>query len=202
MLNPTNIERAKRIFRKQGGMLRTSEAIRLGLHPRTLYAMRDEGVLATVSRGLYRLAELEALTEPDLVTVAVRVPRSVVCLISALAFHDLTSEIPHEVQIALPRNVKAPRLDHPPLRVFRFSGNTYSAGAEERWLDGVKIKIYGLEKTVADCFKFRNKIGIEVAIEALKRCLKRKRGSPKEILKYARICGVERIMRPYLESLL
>lgn len=202
MVNPTNIECAQKIFSKHGGMLRTSEAIRLGLHPRTLYALKDEGVLVTVSRGLYRLAVLEALTEPDLVTVAVRVPQAVVCLISALAFHDLTSEIPHEVQIALPRNVKAPRLDHPPLRVFRFSGDSFSAGVEEHKMDGIKIKIYGPEKTVADCFKFRNKVGIEVAIEALKLCLKQKRSRPRDILKYARICGVERIMRPYLESLL
>jgi predicted transcriptional regulator of viral defense system len=195
-------EHAKEIFLESGGILRTSEAIRLGIHPRTLYAMRDEGMLIQVSRGLYRIADLEGLTEPDLVAVALRVPRAVICLISALAYHDITSEIPHEVHIALPRSVKTPRLDHPPTKVYRFSGKSLSEGIEEQHIDGTTVRIYVPEKTVADCFKFRNKIGTDVAIEALKLCMERKGSQPKEILKFARICGVERVMTPYLESLL
>jgi predicted transcriptional regulator of viral defense system len=196
-----NLENAEHLFRKHGGMLRASDAIALGVHPRTLYQMRDENRLVTVSRGLYRLADLPELSDPDLVSVAARIPRAVICLISALAFHEITTEIPHEVSIALPRTVKRPRLDYPPLRVFWFSGESLTEGIEEHKIDGVKVRIYGPEKTVADCFKFRNKIGLDVAIEALKLCRERKSTTPRTLLHYARVCRVERVMRPYLEAL-
>src|SRR5262245_43752213 len=196
-----SLESAESLFRKRGGMLRASEAIALGIHPRTLYRLRDENRLVTVSRGLYRLADLPELSNPDLVSVAARIPQAVICLISALAFHEITTEIPHEISIALPRTVKKPRLDYPPLRVFWFSGGALTEGFEERKIDGVKVRIYGPEKTVADCFKFRNKIGLAVAIEALKLCRERKGSTPRKLLHYARICRVERVMRPYLEAL-
>ncbi len=195
------LKTAETLFRKHGGMLRASEAVALGIHPRTLYRLRDENRLMTVSRGLYRLADLPDLSEPDLIPVATRIPQAVICLVSALAFHEITTEIPHEVFIALPRQVKRPRLDYPPLRVFWFSGEALTAGIEERKMDGVMVKVYGPEKTVADCFKFRNKIGLDVAIEALKLCRERKSSTPRKLLHYARICRVERIMRPYLEAL-
>jgi len=182
-------------------MLRASEAIALGIHPRTLYQMRDENRLVAVSRGLYRLADLPELSEPDLIPVVTRIPQAMICLISALAFHEITTEIPHEVFIALPRKVKKPRLDYPPLRVFWFSGEALTAGIEEHKIDNVPVKVYGPEKTVADCFKFRNRIGVDVAIEALKLCRERKGSTPRKLLHYARICRVERIMRPYIEAL-
>lgn len=195
------LKSAEKLFRQHSGMLRTSEAISLGIHPRTLYRMRDENRLVTVSRGLYRLADLPELSDPDLVSVATRIPQAVICLISALAFHEITTEIPHEVSIALPRTVKRPRLDYPPLRVFWFSGAALTEGIEEHKIDGMKVRIYGPEKTVADCFKFRNKIGLDVAIEALKLCRARVGSTPRKLLHYARICRVERVMRPYLEAL-
>ncbi len=195
------IKNAEALFRKHGGMLRTSEATALGIHPRTLYRLRDENRLVTVGRGLYRLADLPELSEPDLISVATLIPQAVICLISALAFQEITTEIPHEVSIALPRTVKRPRLDHPPLRVFWFSGESLTEGIEDHKIDGVKVKVYGPEKTVADCFKFRNKIGLDVAIEALKLCRERKGSTPRKLLHYARICRVERVMRPYLEAL-
>jgi predicted transcriptional regulator of viral defense system len=178
-----------------------SEAIALGIHPRTLYLLRDSNRLVSVSHGLYRLADLPELAEPDLIPVTTLVPQSVVCLISALAFHGITSEIPHEAYIALPRSVKRPRLNYPPLRIFWFSGTALIVGIEQHRIDGVPIKIYGPEKTVADCFKFRHKIGLDVAIEALKLCRERKGSTPRTLLHYARICRVERILRPYLEAL-
>jgi predicted transcriptional regulator of viral defense system len=195
------LEFAEGLFRKHGGILRASEAIALGIHPRTLYRLRDENRLVTVSRGLYRLADLPELSDPDLVSVATRIPQAAVCLISALAFHEITTEIPHDVSIALPRTVKRPRLDYPPLRVFWFSGEALTEGIEEHKIDGVKVRIYGPEKTVADCFKFRNRIGLDVAIEALKLCRERRGSTPRKLLHYARICRVERVMRPYLEAL-
>ncbi len=197
----TSLNLAESLFRQHGGMLRTTEAIALGIHPRTLYQLRDEQRVVAVSHGLYRLADLPELANPDLVPVASRIPQAVICLISALAFHEITTEIPHEVFIALPRTVKRPRLDYPPLRVFWFSGDALTAGIEEHNIDNVSVKVYGPEKTVADCFKFRHRIGLDVAIEALKLCRERKGSTPRKLLQYARICRVERIMRPYLEAL-
>ena len=194
-------QQALRAFRKNGGVLRTSDAIKLGIHPRTLYELRDTDRLTQISRGVYRLADLPETTNPDFVMVATRIPESVVCLISALAFHELTTEIPHEVYIALAPGVRQPRLSYPPLRVFRFSDKTLSAGIEKHVIDGVTVKIFDPEKTVADCFKFRYKIGIDVAIEALKLCRARKGFQFSKLLRYARLCRVERIIRPYLEAL-
>lgn len=193
---------AKAIFKKHGGTLRTQRALELGIHQRTLYEMRDSGELVQVSRGVFRLASLPKLGHPDLVTVALRVPKAVLCLVSALSYHDLTSEVPHEVHIALPRGTKTPRLDHPPLRVYRFTGKALTEGIQLVTLDGVKVRIYGPEKTVVDCFRFRNKNGVDVAVEALNRLLKKGRAKPADILHFARLCRVERVMRPYLEALL
>jgi predicted transcriptional regulator of viral defense system len=188
-------------FRARGGVLRTAEALRLGIHPRTLYRLRDEGRIEAISRGVYRLADLPPLSHPDLVTVALRVPSSVVCLISALAFHEITTEVPHEVQIALPRGTKSPKLDHPPLRVFRFSEPGLSLGVQTVELDGIDVHIYDPAKTVVDCFRYRNKLGVDVAIEALKLCIERKLARPAELLRYARKCRAERVMLPYIEAL-
>jgi len=192
---------ALRQFRARGGVLRTAEALRLGIHPRTLYLLRDEGRIEAISRGVYRLADLPPLAHPDLVTVALRVPNSVVCLISALAFHEITTEVPHEVQIALPRGTKTPKLDHPPLRVFRFSEPGLSLGVQTVNLDGIDVRIYDPAKTVVDCFRYRNKLGVDVAIEALKLCIERKLARPADLLRYARKCRAERVMLPYIEAL-
>ena len=192
---------AENVFRDHGGILRTSEALDLGIHPRTLYFLRDRGRLQQVSRGVYRLADLPPLEAPDLVTVASRVPNAVVCLISALSFHEITSEVPHEVHIALPRGADSPSLDFPPIRVFRFSGLALTEGIDEYTIGAVPVKIYNAPKTVADAFKFRNKIGNDVAIEALRLTLQHNRASPAELIRYARVCRVDRVMRPYLEAL-
>jgi predicted transcriptional regulator of viral defense system len=190
------------VFSEQGGVLRTTDAVRLGVHPRTLYAMRDAGALERVARGAYRLADLPPLGNPDLVTVALRVPEGVVCLISALAFHELTTEIPHVVYLALKRGAESPRLEHPPIRVFWFTGGAFTEGIETHDVDGINVRVYGAAKTVADCFKYRNKLGIATALEALKLFLRDRKGSPDELLSFARLCRVEKVMRPYIEALL
>lgn len=200
--NENTIDTAKRLFRRHGGVLRTSEALRLGIHPRTLYAMRDAGLLERFSRGLYRLADLPPLGNPDLVAVALKVPSGVICLISALAYHELTTQIPHEVYLALPRGAEPPRLEHPPLRVFWFTGKAFSEDVETHEMDGVPVSIYGAEKTLADCFKYRNKIGLETALEALRRYVRGRHARMDTLMSYARICRVEKVMRPYLEALL
>lgn len=188
-------------FRKSGGVLRTAQALRSGIHPRDLYSLRDAGVLQRVSRGVYRLSDLPALTEPDLVTVAARVPKAVIALISALHFHGITSEIPHEVSLALPRGTARPKLEWPPIRVYRFSGAMYSDGIEVHERDGVRLRVYGAAKTIADCFRFRNRLGIDVALEALRTALADRKLTPAQILRAARSARVEAIVRPYLEAM-
>jgi predicted transcriptional regulator of viral defense system len=197
----TSFTRAETIFRRHHGLLRTAQAVRLGIAPRTLYAMRDAGVLQQLARGVYRLADLPPLSRHDLTLAAVQLPRGVICLISALDYHDMTTQVPHEVYVALPRQAQKPRLDYPPLRAFWFSGQAYTAGVEEHRLDGVPVRIYSPAKTVADCFKFRNQIGLEVALEALKRGHADGKFTLQHLLDFARICRVEQIMRPYLEML-
>lgn len=187
-------------FRRAGGMLRTAQALRAGVHPRDLYALREAGALEALSRGVYRLAELPPLADPDLVTVALRVPNAVIALVSALHVHGLTTEIPHEVSIALPRGTAQPRLDWPPLRVYRMSGAMFTSGIETHERDGFTIRVYGAAKTVADCFKFRSRIGIEVGIEALRTGLAERKFTPAQILRAAKLCRVDVIIRPYLEA--
>jgi len=193
--------KAERIFKKHGGMLRTSHAIAFGVHPRILYSLRDTGRLQQVSRGLYRLADLPELGNPDLAAVAVRVPQGVICLISALAFHKITTQIPHQVDVALPRGTKQPRLHFPPIRAFRFSTPMYKGGIETHRLDNVEVRVYNAAKTVADCFRFRNRLGIDVAVEALRLFHARKLAPTRELLEYARLGRVERVIMPYLEAL-
>jgi predicted transcriptional regulator of viral defense system len=187
-------------FRRAGGMLRTGQALRVGVHPRDLYALRDTGDLESLSRGVYRLAELAPLANPDLVTVATRVPKAVIALISALHFHGLTTQIPHHVNIALPRGTARPRLDWPPLRIYRMSGAMFTSGIETHQRDDVPIRVYGVAKTVADCFKFRSRIGVDVALEALRTGLAEHKFTPAQIVRAARLCRVDAVIRPYLEA--
>ncbi len=196
------VEKAVAIFRRHGGLLRTAEVIHKGIHPRVLYAMRDAHILEPLSRGVYRLAGLPPLGNPDLVPVAVKAPHGVVCLISALALHEITTQIPREVHIAIGRGARYPRIEYPPIRVYRFSGKAYAEGIETRELDGVPVKVYSPEKTLADCFKYRNKIGLDTAMEALRLYRERKPVNVAELMRFAGICRVEKVMRSYLESIL
>jgi predicted transcriptional regulator of viral defense system len=196
------IEKAKMIFQHHQGVLRTMNAIRLGIQPRTLYAMRDAGVIEPLGRGLFRLTDLPPLGNPDLVSVALKAPEGIICLLSALSFHEITTQIPRSVYLSLRPGMKPPRLDYPPMKIVWFSGKAYSEGIEKHNLDGVPVRIYCPEKTVVDCFKYRNKIGLDVAIEALKLCRERKRSSVQKLMQYARICRVDKIMQPYLEAML
>jgi predicted transcriptional regulator of viral defense system len=202
MTGQTATEEAMALFRRQGGMLRTSDALRLGIHPRTLYALRDAGALVRLARGLYRLAELPPLSNPDLTIVALKIPRAVVCLVSALAFHELTTQIPRAVDIAVESGSRRPRLGYPPLRIFWFSGQAWSEGVESHRLDGAPVCVYAPEKSVADSFKFRRRLGLDLAIEALRAYRQRPGFDVDRLLHYARVCRVEQVMTPYLETLL
>ena len=199
----TGATKALDVFTEHGGMLRTSKALQLGIHPRTLYALRDAGEIEQVGRGLYRLSTAAALSSPDLVPIAIRIPRAVVCLISALAHHGLTTQIPHAIDIALPSHANVPKVDGLPLRVFWYPEPSFRAGVETVAIDNVSVRIYSAEKTIADCFKYRNKIGLDIPIEALRTYRER---TPKpnraKLTKFAEINRVQKIMRPYLEAIL
>ncbi len=191
----------KKIFRENGGQLRMNEAIKRGISRYMLYKLKDKGIIKQISRGVYRLKDLPPISNPDLVTVSLRFPNSVICLISALAFHGITTQIPHSISVAIPRGSRPPSLDYPPVQPHQFSENAYSTGIETLWIDGVPVKIYNMEKTLADCFKFRNKIGMDIVLEAFKLYRERKKTDLTKLIKYGKICRVNRVMMPYLEAL-
>jgi predicted transcriptional regulator of viral defense system len=190
----------EKIFRRHGGRLHMSEALRAGITRHMLYSLRDKGIIERLSRGVYQLMELAPISNPDLVTISLRFPNAVICLVSALAYHDITTQIPHSISVAVPRSSRMPRLDSPPIDAHRFSDEAYDSGIEEHRIDGVPVRVYSPEKTLADCFKFRNKIGMDIVLEALRLYRTRRKPNYRDLLKYARICRVERIMRPYLEA--
>ncbi len=194
----TSSQQALLVFKTHEGMLRTVEALRAGIHPRTLYALRSRGEIEQVARGLFRLATLPPLGEPDLVIVAKKVPQAVFCLLTALAFHRLTTHVPHTVAIALVRTARVPRLGHPPLEVFRFSPASLTVGIQSVTVDGVTLRLYSAEKTLADVFKYRHKLGEDLALAALRIYGARQKPDWQQVLEHARVCRVENVMRPYL----
>jgi len=196
--DPKQIARA--IFQKHGGLLRTKDAIRMGIHPRTLYGMRDTNDLQQVSRGYYRLSDLPPIGNPDLVAIVLAIPKGVICLISALSFHGIGTQIPRVVDIAIEKDTKRPRIDYPPIRTFWFSGRAFKKGVQTHELDGVTVRVYSPAKTVADCFKCRNKIGMDVALEALREVRRKRMATVDELFQMAKICRVANVMRPYLEA--
>jgi predicted transcriptional regulator of viral defense system len=191
--------RAIKWARRQG-VFRNKAAKKAGIYSRTLTSLTEGGKLERLSRGSYRFKSNDQLSDPDLVTVALAVPNAVICLVSALSFHRLTTQIPHEVSFALPEKSRSPRLSYPLIKVHRFRGKAYEEGIETHKIDNVMVKIYNPEKTLADIFKFRNKIGLDIFLEALKMYRSRKRINTALMLKYARICRVEKQIRPYLEA--
>jgi len=185
----------------QRGLLRARD-IRGTSNPRVaLSRLVAGGKLEKVSRGLYALPDRDRSSKHQYAEVAARYPKGVLCLLSALRFHELTTQNPHEIWLAITNKAKTPRLDYPPLRIVRFSGLALTTGVEKHKVDGVPIRVYSVAKTVADCFKFRNKIGLDVALDALRECRREKRATNDEIWRYAQLCRVANVMRPYLESI-
>jgi predicted transcriptional regulator of viral defense system len=198
----SNRERVLGLLQQADKPLRAREILNAGIHPGDLYALRDEGVIDVVSRGLYQLTDRKERTEhTSLVAVAERVPRGVVCLRSALEFHKLTTQWPQEVWLAIERGAWRPNLDYPPLQVVVLSGAAFNEGIDEYTIEGAIVRVYSPAKTIVDCFKFRNKVGLDVALEALQEGWHSRRVSMDELWRYAAVCRQKNTIRPYLESL-
>lgn len=185
----------------QAAVLRPRDLDEEGIPRKYLGQLCQAGLLRRIGRGLYVLPQAEPTENRTLAEVGKRVPGGVVCLLSALQFHGLTTQAPYEVWLAIDRKAWRPTARELPLRIFRFSGDALHQGIEEHRIEGVPVQIYTPAKTVADCFKYRNKIGIDVAMEALRDCWKQRRATMDELWQAAKICRVANVMRPYLESL-
>lgn len=198
--NESTTNKVVRLVRK-AGILRPRDLAAHGIPREYLTRLTERGVLERTGRGLYILANSEITENHDLAEASKRLPGGVVCLISALRFHGLTTQLPYEVWMALDPRAGKPKIDYPRLRIVRFSGEALTEGIEEHVVERVPVRVYNPSKTVADCFKFRNKIGLDVALEALRDCRGRHRCTMDDIWRYARVCRVTNVMRPYLESL-
>lgn len=183
------------------GLLRSSDLDATGASRAVLARMTAAGLLEKVDRGLYRLPDQDRSENESLITVATKVPQAVFCLLTALQFHGLTTQLPHQIWIAMPRGSHVPKIDYPPLKMIQVTGGAYTAGVEIFKHDGVLLRVYGVARTVVDCFKHRNKIGIDVALEALRDARAQKKATADDLWRYAKICRVANVMRPYLEAI-
>ena len=193
-----DLHTALKAFREKGGILRTRDLIARGVHTDALYVLRDSGRVVELGRGLYRMADAGEAEHPDLAVVAARAPGAAVCLVSALSYHGITTQIPSSVHLAVPRASYHGIKLSIPVTVHRFDPKTFNEGLEAHSMGGLPLKIYGAARSVVDCFKFRNKLGIDVALEALRLARRRKRVQNKDLLRYARMLRVEKPMAPYL----
>jgi predicted transcriptional regulator of viral defense system len=183
------------------GIVRAADLEARGIPREQLYSLERKGLIERQARGVYAASGHPVTAEHTLAQVAKRVPGGVLCLLTALRFHELTTQAPAEVWIALPEKARKPQLDYPRLRVARFSGEALTEGIEIHRIENVEVRVYSAAKTVADCFKYRNKVGIDVAVEALRDFSRRHRGGATELAHFARICRVTRVMQPYLDAI-
>jgi predicted transcriptional regulator of viral defense system len=196
----THIERTIALAR-QKGTLCPSDLHDIGIPRVILTRLTASGQLHKIARGLYRLPDARISEHESLTTIAMKVPQAVFCLLSALQFHEITTQLPRQVWIAMPRGSHVPKIPYPPLKMVQYTGNAYTEGIETFKRDGVTLRVYVVAKTIADCFKHRNKIGLDVALEALKTARARQKVSSSDLWHYAKICRVANVMRPYLEAL-
>lgn len=187
---------------KRRGILRARDVAAKGLPRQYLVRLTARGLLERTARGLYRLPTSEVSENHSLAEACARVPRGAICLLSALRFHNLTTQAPREIHMAIPEKDRTPTIAARRMRFFRFSGDAFGHGIETHQIDGVPVRVYSPAKTVADCFKFRSKVGQNVAIEALRDCIQGRKATVKELWAAAKVCRVTSIMRPYMEAML
>lgn len=186
---------------RRQGLLRPCDIQAYGFSRMALATLARQGKLTRLSRGLYALPGRQFSEHAALAELASKHPNVVVCLLSALQLHGLTTQSPSEVWVAIANKARAPKVDYPPLRIVRFSGDALTEGVQEHLVDGVTVQVTSVAKTVADCFKYRNKIGLDVALEALREAWNAKRLTMDELWHYAQVCRVANVIRPYLETL-
>jgi predicted transcriptional regulator of viral defense system len=196
-------DRTKQILNlaQDSGVVSTGEMRSQGIHHEYLRQLCKQGKLIRVGRGLYSLPDADVTVHHGLAQAGKAVPKGVICLLSALRFHEIGTQAPHEVWIAIDHRAARPRVRHPRMRIVRFSGKSLSEGVDEHNIEGVPVRIYNPAKTVADCFKYRNKIGLDVALEALREVIRERRCTTDELWRYAKICRVTRTMRSYMEAI-
>jgi predicted transcriptional regulator of viral defense system len=186
---------------QQQGIVRPRELEGIGVDRRVLKRLVDRGELMRRSRGVYTMPDHEPTSHTDLAEVCARVEHATICLISALSFHELTTQVAHDVWIMIDHKGRAPKLDSPSIRVIRASGKSRISGVEQYDIEGVRVPITTPAKTVADCFKYRDHVGQNVAIEALKDCLRQRKATPSQIFEMSQIDRVAKTIRPYIEAL-
>lgn len=196
---PSTKQRINKLLAR-GATVRSRELVDAGLTRSELSRMVAAAKVVRVARGLYAAPGYQGGEHGALVAVAMRAPRTLFCLLTALRFHGLSTQAPFEVWIAIGNKAHPPRLDYPPLRVVRYTSESLTAGVEAHRVEGTLIHVTNVAKTVADCFKFRNKIGLDVALEALREARRSKKASADELWRYARLNRVANVMRPYLEA--
>jgi predicted transcriptional regulator of viral defense system len=200
MPSTTDRDRTLTLARRRQGVS-TRELAERGIHRQVLSRLVAARELERVARGQYRIPESSFTENHGLAVASAAVPNGVVCLLSALRFHDIGTQLPSQVWIAIDRRSRRPALKYPPLKVVRFSGKALSEGVGTHRLEGRTVRVYGVAKTLADCFKYRHKIGLDVALEALREAWRARRFRMEELDRYSGICRVRRVMRPYLEAL-
>lgn len=196
----TDRDRTLKLARRRQGVT-ARELAEAGIHRQVLSRLVAEGEIERVARGLYRRPEQPISEHHGLAIAAAAVPHGVVCLLSALQYHGIGTQLPSEVWMAIDRRARRPALRYPPLRIVRYSGTALTTGVERHTVEGRTVKVYTVAKTLADCFKYRNKIGLDVALEALREAWRERRFTMDQLDRYAAICRVQRVMRPYLEAI-
>ena len=196
----TDRDRTLRLARRHQGV-RSRELAERGIHRQVLSRLVAAGELERVASGLYRISESPLTENHGLAVASAAVPNGVICLLSALRFHRIGTQLPSQVWIAIDRRARRPALKYPPLRIVRFTGEALSEGVDSHRPEGRMVRVYGVAKTLADCFKYRHKIGLDVALEALREAWRARRLTIDQLDRYAGICRVRRVMRPYLEAL-
>lgn len=199
MLADTHTQRVLDLASRKG-LLRASDLEAIDAPRVVLTRLTEAGLLHRVGRGLYRLPNHPGSEHEGLATIATKVPQAVFCLLTALQFHELTTQLPRQIWIAMPRGSHVPRIDYPPIKMVQMTGDVYSEGIETVERDGVVLRVYGIAKTVVDCFKHRNKIGLDVTLEALRDVRAKRKASADNLWHYAKVCRVANVMRPYLEA--
>lgn len=201
-MKPASTTAQREVLRlaRRKALLRARDLARSGVPTVTLSRLVRAGKLERVARGVYSLPGRAPGEHRSLAEVAIRVPRGVVCLLSALRVHEIGTQAPFEVWLAIPHRMVPPKLEQPQLRIVRMSGDALSQGIQKVRVDGVPVPVFNAAKTVADCFKYRNKIGLDVALEALREVRRGRKATMDELWRYAGVCRVANVMRPYLES--